>query len=140
MKQHSHKCREKVKTNSNSKRSFKMADTNFREKKWENNTKKISWTGYNSPKRCLAVPYPNAKQEQGPPNNLVIPKHREKNLELILPKKTKKIPQNGRNNKSQNYWQYQPNLHHCLRAAVILKQFLYEFKKNIYHLRFKPLM
>ena len=68
-----------------------MADTKFRGNKWENNPNKISWTGYNSRKRCLAVPYPNAKQGAGPPQQHVIPKHREKNLELILPKNTKKF-------------------------------------------------
>ena len=103
----------------------------------------------NNPKKCLEQgiihvnvvwQYPIQLQNrvQGPLQQHVIPNHKEKYLELILFKNRKKNSTDVGKKKSQNYLQYRPNSHHCLCVAVRLKQFLYELKKNICYLRFKP--
>ena len=93
-------------------RIVKMADTKFwKTRNTRINQKKIP-SGQNTRERFLAVPYPNAKQVLGPPQQHVIPKTEKKKFELIFTIITKNNSTKWRRNKPQNYWQYRTNLHH----------------------------
>ena len=60
----------------------------------------------------LAVPPRMQNRFQGPPTTRYTVKQRKQISELIFTKNTKISPQNGGENKSENYLQYRTNLNH----------------------------
>ena len=103
MKQHSHKCRKKVKKKILIQGKLsKWRTPKFWEKKFvENNPKFFSEQGIIHVNVVWQYPTQMQNRVQGPPQQHVIPNHREKKFRINSLQKQKKIPQNVGKKKSQ---------------------------------------